>query len=212
MTKALLRAALLSITATAALCAQSAKPVFTTILQEGVGLVGEVDGTLYGTFRNQIVSLTPAALPGGLWTESVLYAFPDSQGDITGLVMNPQAGGLPVFYGLTDLGGSSNLGLLFSLTPPASPAGSWTETDLYSFSGIDNTSYEQPLRPGRRQQGRFLWCHCGRDRGRASAYWQSGHGILTDPARISWWFLDAGDSLQFHSECFDHLSPWRCSA
>ena len=141
MTKALRRAGLLSIAATAALCAQSAKPAFTTILQEGVGLVGGVDGTLYGTFRNQIVSLTPPVSPGGLWTESVLYQFQDSQDYVTGLVMSPHAGGLPVFYGLTDLGGSSNLGLLFSLTPPASPDGPWTETDLYSFSGIGDTSY-----------------------------------------------------------------------
>ena len=44
------------------------------------------------------------------------------------------AGG--VLYGVTSDGGANNLGTVFSLTPPASPGGSWTETVLYSFTGV----------------------------------------------------------------------------
>jgi len=64
MTKALVRAGLLSAAASALLFAQRTTPVFTTILEDGVGIVGELNGTLYGCscrFPNDIrvVFLTP---------------------------------------------------------------------------------------------------------------------------------------------------------
>jgi len=142
-----MRAGMLAMAA-AALFAQRAQPVFTTILDDAVSIVGEANGTLYGSTDTQVVSLAPPASPGGLWTQTVLY---QAQGFVSGLVMNRQAGGLPIFYGLTQNGGTSNLGALFSLTPPASPGGAWTETDLYSFSGIDKTSY--PSNPSGLVQG-----------------------------------------------------------
>ncbi len=40
-----------------------------------------------------------------------------------------------MFFGTTYLGGASNLGTVYSLTPPASPGGNWTETTLHSFKG-----------------------------------------------------------------------------
>ena len=46
-----------------------------------------------------------------------------------------------VLYGATITGGASNCGTVFSLTPPRTPAGAWTETVLYSFTcGSDGSS------------------------------------------------------------------------
>jgi len=48
-----------------------------------------------------------------------------------------------VLYGATSSGGSANAGTVFSLTPPASPGGSWSEAVLYSFLG--GSDGEDPL-------------------------------------------------------------------
>ena len=42
-----------------------------------------------------------------------------------------------VLYGAT--GGTSTLGTLFSLAPPANPGGVWTQTVLHTFSGRGRT-------------------------------------------------------------------------
>jgi uncharacterized repeat protein (TIGR03803 family) len=76
--------------------------------------------------------LTPPTSPGGTWTETTLYSF--TGGDVApvgGVVIG--SGG--VLYGTTTSGGASNSGTVFSLTPPTSPGGTWTETTLYSFLG-----------------------------------------------------------------------------
>lgn len=75
-------------------------------------------------------SLTPPRSAGGSWTEAVLYNFPSPAQPQAGLAVGEDG----VLYGTTLLGGSSNFGTVFSLTPPSSPAGEWTETVLYSFS------------------------------------------------------------------------------
>jgi hypothetical protein len=51
-----------------------------------------------------------------------------------------------VLYGTSAYGGLSN-GTVFSLTPPATPGGSWTQTVLYSFrsNGIGCCSYPSSL-------------------------------------------------------------------
>ena len=113
------------------------------------------NGTLYGTTSSggtgpagngfgTVFSLTPPASPGGSWTEAVLHRFTggaDGGAPFAGVVVD--SGG--VLYGTTVEGGTgsacnlsmgvSNCGTVFSLTPPASPGGSWTETVLYNFAG-----------------------------------------------------------------------------
>ena len=100
---------------------------------------------LYGTLGNggtaghgMVYSLTPSALPGGAWTETILYSFGSgSNGGSDGA--NPQAGVVigtgGVLYGTTESGGPSNDGTVYSLAPPSSPGGAWTETILHSFAG-----------------------------------------------------------------------------
>jgi len=98
-------------------------------------------GVLYGTTaadgasgNGTAFSLTPPASPGGAWTESVLYQFPPSATFGYGSVVPLVVGKNGVLYGGTF--GANSGSSLFSLTPPAVPAGSWTENTLYSFTGL----------------------------------------------------------------------------
>jgi uncharacterized repeat protein (TIGR03803 family) len=100
-------------------------------------------GVLYGVTQNNAVndpsssgtvfSLTPPATPGGAWTEAVLYTFsgPDGKFPHGGVTLSSDG----TLYGTTSQGGASNLGVVFALTPPASPGGPWIETVLHSFAG-----------------------------------------------------------------------------
>ena len=112
-------------------------------------------GLLYGTTsaggtanNGTVFSLIPPASSGGAWTESVLYSFQggsDGSGPSTGLVIGGAPGGYPVLFGTTQLGGTANTGTVFSVTPPTSPSGVWTEAVLYSFPALSfNTSGIKP--------------------------------------------------------------------
>jgi hypothetical protein len=99
-----------------------------------------------------VFQLTPPAVAGGAWTETVIYNFTGLDGD----GMYPSAGVVEgkdgVLYGTTEFGGSEvsgscigygiggaygeiGCGTVFQLTPQATPGGAWTETILHSFSG-----------------------------------------------------------------------------
>ena len=96
-------------------------------------------GVLYGTTSDRgaagkgtAFSLTPPASAGDSWTETVLYSFqgtPDGGAPYAELTIG--SGG--VLYGTTRYGGATGVGTVFSLTPPATPGGVWTETVLHSF-------------------------------------------------------------------------------
>jgi uncharacterized repeat protein (TIGR03803 family) len=102
-------------------------------------------GVLYGTtafggaggFGN-VFSLTPPAAAGGGWTETLLHTFKGSDGfsPIAGVVIGANG----VLYGTTYLLGPAKWGTVYSLTPPASPGGSWTEATLHAFSGTESAS------------------------------------------------------------------------
>jgi uncharacterized repeat protein (TIGR03803 family) len=113
------------------------------------GVVVGGDGVLYGTTQRggssycsgaspgcgTAFSVTPPTTQGGAWTEAVLHNFSNDGTDgfypEAGLVI----GASGVLYGTTFDGGTDNYGTVFSLTPPASPGGAWTEAILYSFAG-----------------------------------------------------------------------------
>ena len=118
-------------------------------------LAGGTDGTLCGvtTYGGRInslcragcgtvYSLTPPVVPGGAWTEKVLYGFAPQDGDgrnpSSGVVIAP--GG--VLYGTTTYGGggSGSSGTVFSLTPPTVPGEPMTETILHAFNGPDGAA------------------------------------------------------------------------
>jgi uncharacterized repeat protein (TIGR03803 family) len=80
-----------------------------------------------------VFSLTPPATTGGLWTEAVIHSFglgsDGSKPDGAGVVIGARG----TLYGTTQRGGTSNLGTVFSMTPPVSGR-AWTETVLYNFT------------------------------------------------------------------------------
>jgi len=106
------------------------------------------DGVIYGTTRQggqfnlgAVFSLTPPSVSGGSWTETLLYSFagpPDAATPNQGLVMAKDG----TLYGTSFYGGDANCqtlkvgcGAVFSLTPPSSSGGAWTETVLHAFTG-----------------------------------------------------------------------------
>ena len=133
--------------------AQTPSPTLTTLYTGGMGgaqpyagvVIGS-GGVLYGTATyggtgscylgcGTVFSLTPPASSGGAWTEAVLHSFGGSDGSYPEASVVIGSGG--VLYGTTTFGGSgpcsNGCGTVFSLTPPASPGGAWTEAVLYNF-------------------------------------------------------------------------------
>jgi uncharacterized protein (TIGR03437 family) len=106
-----------------------------------IGNGGVLYGTTAGTISNTVFSLTPPASPGtGNWTEAVLYTFgAGGAGDVAGS-SGVVVGNGGILYGTASGGGASELGGVFSLTPPAGSGGAWTETVLYSFMGGNDGS------------------------------------------------------------------------
>jgi len=92
--------------------------------------------TFGGSGCGTIFELTPPAVEGGVWNETVLYSFTDENGD--GAFPN---GGVVVgangeIYGTTQLGGSAGYGAVFELLPPAAAGSPWTEQAIYSFGAV----------------------------------------------------------------------------
>lgn len=90
-----------------------------------------------------------ATWTAGIWSETPIYAFKGSPNDgaipLAGLV---GLGG--ALYGTTTQGGllcASGLGCgtVFSLTPPAMPSASWSETPIYLFKGPPDGNYPMSL-------------------------------------------------------------------
>jgi uncharacterized repeat protein (TIGR03803 family) len=102
------------------------------------GLTFDKSGNLYGVGGNGEYSAGGVyrfSASGGSWTESVLFSF--SYSNLSGY--NP-AGNLILdsegnLYGVTINGGSYGVGLAYKLAPAIS--GSWTESIVYNFRGVD---------------------------------------------------------------------------
>jgi len=106
------------------------------------GVTLGANGALYGTTNGggvnegTVYELTPPAKTGALWAYNLLYSF-GSIGDTDGiqpqgpLVIDKNG----VLYGMTPNGGGASCGEVFSLTPPAVPAGAWDYNIIYNFLG-----------------------------------------------------------------------------
>jgi len=115
------------------------------------GFVSE-GGALYGTTFSctpdgcgAAYELTPPAVAGGTWIETTLHNFGAVEGDGAGPAASLTVGQGGVLYGTTFYGGpgrscaypkQNGCGTVFQLTPPAGAGGAWTETVLYSFTGL----------------------------------------------------------------------------
>lgn len=110
----------------------------------GAGVIADRAGNLYGTTEgggysySTVYRLTPPNTPGGAWTETTLHSFKASRDGLypqAALVFD-KTGSL---YGTTPNGGNAacagGCGVVFKLTPPPMPSGSWSYTVLYRFTG-----------------------------------------------------------------------------
>lgn len=130
------------------------------------GFIADTAGNLYGVSRNgggatacnagcgTVFRLSPPTGTATAWTETVLYAF---QGGTDGSSPNPRllligntlfgttrAGGNTVnTCGTIATGQQATCGTVFSLTPPASGTGAWSESVLYRFKNLTDGSAPQ---------------------------------------------------------------------
>jgi uncharacterized repeat protein (TIGR03803 family) len=103
-------------------------------------LVFDKKGSLYGTTSSggaygfgTVFELTPPTVSGGAWTETILYSFKggtDGASPASNVIFD-----LTTLVGTTPVGGASNFGTVFQLTPPKKKGSPWTEAILYSFTG-----------------------------------------------------------------------------
>jgi uncharacterized repeat protein (TIGR03803 family) len=103
-------------------------------------LAADSAGNMYGTascggaFNFGVVyELARPVPPKKQWIQTVLYSFTGGTdgGSPEGALTIDAAGNL---YGTTNGGGTSGLGVVFEVSPPAA-VGPWTETVLHSFQG-----------------------------------------------------------------------------
>lgn len=118
-------------------CPDGAQPLGGLILDKSGNLFGTT--SLGGRGQGTVFELSPPVIPGGAWTETVLWAFGGHKGDgagpYQGKLNRDAAGNL---YGTTELGGSHGLGTVFELTPNGN--GGWNESVLVSFSGKNGSN------------------------------------------------------------------------
>ncbi len=106
-------------------------------------IVFDGKGNLYGTTYDgghsrfgTVFELSPPAVVGGAWTETILHSFTGSSTDggypIGGLVIGRNG----VIYGTASYSGVANdSGTAFELTPPAQSGGHWTYNVIHTFGG-----------------------------------------------------------------------------
>ena len=86
-----------------------------------------------GLFWVLMASLTCATAQDESRSLTTLYNFQGAYGDGGGPVAGVLIGSGGLLFGITTNGGAANDGTVFSLTPPSSTGGNWTESVLHSF-------------------------------------------------------------------------------
>ncbi len=80
-----------------------------------------------------VFQLSPPSTPGGAWTETILQNFKYGQG--VEPIGTPVVAANGVLYGTTYGGGLYHEGVIYRLTPPATPGGAWAYRVLHAFTG-----------------------------------------------------------------------------
>ena len=101
-------------------------------------LIADSSGVLYGTTfkggnsdNGMVFSLTPPPEGQTAWHFRILRRFNGKNGsNPVGNLARDTAGNL---YGVTQNGGAAGIGIVYKLSPPASPGKGWTETSLLTF-------------------------------------------------------------------------------
>jgi uncharacterized repeat protein (TIGR03803 family) len=96
-------------------------------------------GNLFGTAElggssnmGTIFELTPPAAGSTVWGEQTLHTFTGPPLDGRDSYSPLALGNGGTLYGTTADGGATDQGTIFSLSPPPSPGGPWTETVIYN--------------------------------------------------------------------------------
>ena len=92
-------------------------------------LIFDKQGNLFGGRNGGIFELSPPATQGGAWTETNL----PSPGSQQGSKLLFYGGN---FYGVTQDGGSANLGTAFILKPPSIVGGTWKYRIIHNFGVV----------------------------------------------------------------------------
>ena len=109
------------------------------------GLIMDASGNLYGTTSeggvspNHYGTVFELVNSAGSYTEKIIYSFTGNSDGVApnaGVIMDASGN----LYGTTSYGGGSTncavgCGTVFELTPPTAPATTWSETQLYAFTG-----------------------------------------------------------------------------
>ncbi len=120
-----------------------------------VGPAGELYvAAYYGgpEYVGDVSEFTPPATPGGMWNRTELYSFSYPGGDPQNPAASVVIGASGVLYGTVPYAGTSTncggvfgttygCGGVYSLTPPATPGGTWTEETIYTFQGGSDGSF-----------------------------------------------------------------------
>jgi uncharacterized repeat protein (TIGR03803 family) len=97
----------------------------------GTSVAGGSNGCGLSEGCGTVFELSPPTSKGGAWTERVLYAFTGGSSDgyypRTAVILD----GSGSLYGTAVSGG-----VVYKLTPPAQPGGSWTESLIYGFGNL----------------------------------------------------------------------------
>jgi len=116
---------------------------FTGYIGSYLSFVIDSQGVLYGATAGggiyslgMVFALTPPASSGEAWTETEVHSFAGGSADGDSVWSPLVIGSGGVLYGTTVMGGASDAGTIFSLTPPATPGGAWTEAVLYQFMSL----------------------------------------------------------------------------
>ena len=108
-----------------------ANPVGDMVLDAAGNLFGVT--SLGGQFGNGVVyELSPPAVAGGNWTETVLHAFRTLEG-VNPVTLSHDLSG-PLF-GICSNGGSAGVGTVWRLFPPTVSGGTWSFRILHTFAG-----------------------------------------------------------------------------
>lgn len=113
-----------------------------------MGSQGELYGaTSTGGSANAgtVFAMIPPGPSGGRWAKQLLYTFAggaDGSTPTQALAIDADSAEI---YGTTRNGGTQNYGTAYSLTPPASPGGAWTQAAIYSFTDANDGAYPNGL-------------------------------------------------------------------
>jgi uncharacterized repeat protein (TIGR03803 family) len=128
-------------------------PAATLAMDKRGNLYGTTSGGVFGSSCadagcGTVFQLAPPSAAGEPWAETVIHTFTGSSGGDGANPTSVTLGSDGNLYGATRIGGTATAcnslgcGTVFQLALPAAAGEAWTETVLYSFTGLDGDGVE----------------------------------------------------------------------